>query len=92
MGCARSCFCKTGSTDDNENNDENKSRIPITKTTEPSPVSESTLNIHSSAEILDDNFKNEIIQAIEEHIATVPNNYQVSYFWKKNNINLLSLF
>jgi hypothetical protein len=61
----------------------------------PSPSSisksESTIIIHSPQDILDDDFKNQITQAIDENIASVPSAYQVNYFCK-NFINLESFF
>jgi hypothetical protein len=50
---------------------------------ETSDVSESSRNIHSPEEILDENFKNQITEAIDESMASVPTAYQVSYFLKE---------
>jgi hypothetical protein len=88
-----SCLCKGKGKPSNEDlsTDHKDSKTAKSTTVQQTSVSESIANIHTSAEILDDKFKAEITQAIEEHVASVPADYQVSYFYK-NIINLLSLF
>jgi hypothetical protein len=82
MGIVLACCSRNKSTD-NDDADQKKPEASKSIETEPSNLHESNTNIHTAEEILDDNFKTQITEAIDEHMASVPTSYEVSYFRKR---------
>jgi len=87
------CGCTKKQQSDENGVEHKKPVAPEPNKTQLSNVSksESIENIHSSQEILDDDFKSQITKPIDEYIASVPTAYQVNYFCK-NFINLEIFF
>jgi len=88
------CGCCTSQKSKDADNVEGKRTVTLELNKTKPPIiskSESTIIIQSPQDILDDDFKNQITQAIDENIASIPTAYQVNYFYK-NFINLESFF
>jgi len=81
------CACGSGKKPSSNSVNQKISVVSESNTAQVSVTPSSTSNIHSSQEILDDSFKAQITEAIDEYIVTIPTAYQVSYFYK-NMINL----
>lgn len=62
-----------------------KKKIKVPTETPSSSISGSITNIHSSPEILDEDFKKEIADTIDEHMAAIPIAYEVRYFSQKKH-------